>query len=441
MDKNNQINEKILTKRQASALRSEMECERNILNEQRNDLQSKIADLKMQQETLEARALEVEKQEELLNLDKAKWAQDSKSAQKALQEELARHREDALFDMIQALRSVNDAYSAYMTQLKTQLELMTEAACKTAAGVFEEPDIDGAERFEKELAEAMLRSGIQGKSVWAQPVDHLLSRSLVTVTSLDELRRLGSYGFRNNLCIKRIELPEGLKEIPPSFFFGCANLREVVLPMSVQKIGAYAFYGCNSLQKINLSICTELKHIDKYAFSLCGSLHKLSLPESVQHLDTGAFRFCENLEELHLPSSIQSFVMGSHALQYCKKLKKMRLPSVQNQIQTSAFYGCEAMIEVVGLGVQSICAHAFNYCKSLKRAVFAQNAVIDNTAFLNSNLSKAVKKIKTNMKMAAAETKTAKTIMPNIKEPLQASEGEESYENETRISRRLRRAR
>ena len=46
-------------------------------------------------------------------------------------------------------------------------------------------------------------------------------------------------------------LPNQLKHIGISCFYGCDNLNVIHLPDELETLGEYAFYGCNALEKID----------------------------------------------------------------------------------------------------------------------------------------------------------------------------------------------
>ena len=53
--------------------------------------------------------------------------------------------------------------------------------------------------------------------------------------------------------VKKIELPQGIKNISRKAFLGCSSLECVFVPISVTNIGELAFSGCTSLSDISYS--------------------------------------------------------------------------------------------------------------------------------------------------------------------------------------------
>ena len=76
-----------------------------------------------------------------------------------------------------------------------------------------------------------------------------------------------SFAFTN---ITSVVIPEGVKTIGNSMFYGCTQLGKVVLPKSLTSIERYAFYGCWPLEEI--SIPGGVTFIGRQAFYDCRSL-------------------------------------------------------------------------------------------------------------------------------------------------------------------------
>ena len=84
---------------------------------------------------------------------------------------------------------------------------------------------------------------------------------LVRVGALDctdvrinpETELLCTNAFENCKKVKKIELPQGIKNVSRKAFLDCSSLECVSLPISVTNIGELAFSGCNSLSDIHYS--------------------------------------------------------------------------------------------------------------------------------------------------------------------------------------------
>ena len=255
-------------------------------------------------------------------------------------------------------------------------------------------------------------------------------RNLEEITLPDGLASIGSGAFKNclNLRLSSGRLPESLKEVGESVFYGCYKLTEelilpsswevipeetfagcntvinVELPAGLKKIGEKAFFSCKSMKDINLP--EGLNRIEDSAFRFCESLDALTIPESVYAIGEAAFARCESLEEIVLPpnlTSIEGFTFSE-----CEALRSVELPPRLNTIGTEAFAGCIQLTEIqlpeslqkiemmafsacIRLGeidlperIAGLSLGAFSHCGSLERITFSENLTsIGMYAFLN----------------------------------------------------------
>lgn len=118
----------------------------------------------------------------------------------------------------------------------------------------------------------------------------------VTIGEGIEVLPYGLFPIANK--IKKINLPDSLKEIGISCFYGAWALEEIDLK-NVEKIGESAFQSCDELKKVTHN--GKLRHIDVWAFSDCPKLSVIDL-RSVKHLGREAFSNCSSLTEVSLES-------------------------------------------------------------------------------------------------------------------------------------------
>lgn len=52
--------------------------------------------------------------------------------------------------------------------------------------------------------------------------------------------------------LRRVILPEGLKQIGEMAFSGCTHLRRVIIPGGVQRVGTLAFAKCSQLERVRI---------------------------------------------------------------------------------------------------------------------------------------------------------------------------------------------
>ncbi len=157
--------------------------------------------------------------------------------------------------------------------------------------------------------------------------------------------RVYSNTFKNNTNITTVVLPETMKYLDYSAFYGCTSLNKIELPEGVEKISTYAFFRCSAIEEINLP--NSLKEISTYAFQHCTSLRTIVLPEKLEVLSEYAFSDCSSLESVTFDNSqllfIQRFTFAN-----CSKLENLTIKenSKITTIQDSAFYNCTQIKDI-----------------------------------------------------------------------------------------------
>ena len=142
---------------------------------------------------------------------------------------------------------------------------------------------------------------------------------ILQLNSINQAQKISGV-FNNCKNLKKVSLPDRLKEIPEETFAYCTNLQEVTfgngleeigesafencglknieLPLTVKTIGGNAFYACGSLEEVILN--EGLKSIGRFAFSGAkfAGTGTLIIPSTVQSIGEAAFRACSDLEEI-----------------------------------------------------------------------------------------------------------------------------------------------
>ena len=157
-------------------------------------------------------------------------------------------------------------------------------------------------------------------------------------------------------------VPDGVREIGETVFYGNKKVFEVALPNSVETIRKGAFYECVNLEKITLS--EGLKTIGEDAFSQCTQLHEITIPKSVTRTDACAFYGCGNLTAVSIPEGITT--IADSAFAECKNLQEVILPESIRTIESQAFARCKNLAAVIiPQNVVSIGDEAFMECGAL----------------------------------------------------------------------------
>ena len=100
---------------------------------------------------------------------------------------------------------------------------------------------------------------------------------------------------------------EGIGTVAYYSFRNCTSLASVEIPNSVKSICESAFFGCNRLEKVRFEDDSKLERIEAYAFTWCALLASVYLPETPPTLmDANAFQsiksdcvfYCKTQESL-----------------------------------------------------------------------------------------------------------------------------------------------
>lgn len=161
-----------------------------------------------------------------------------------------------------------------------------------------------------------------------------------SATFLSNVRFIGRGAFSGMDSLKKVELPDGLTEIP-DFCFGCdESLVSLNIPSTVVAIGEGAFFCCGLTE---MTIPDKVETFGNFIFSTCKNLERVNLPKSLKDLPERTFSFCESLCELEIPSKVKS--IQRLAFQGTKSLKTIRFRGKIMRIDPEAF--SESFFEVV----------------------------------------------------------------------------------------------
>ncbi|MBR3560282.1 MAG: leucine-rich repeat protein [Oscillospiraceae bacterium] len=190
----------------------------------------------------------------------------------------------------------------------------------------------------------------------AQKLSHLRR-----VVLPDSVREIEESAFQFCTELTEVRFGSGLKTIGQAAFWHCYALSAVTIPDSVTSIGMDAFRQCTSLQSITFGTgisvipvqcctgCTALTdvtfrapitEIGQAAFGSCKSLSSLELTDAFVTLGDGALSGT-SLETIELPSSLVT--IGASAFADCEKLTSIVIPDSVTSLGDRAFQDCVAL--------------------------------------------------------------------------------------------------
>lgn len=102
--------------------------------------------------------------------------------------------------------------------------------------------------------------------------------------------------FESCAALRRVILPESLRQIGEMAFSGCSHLRLLTIPGGVQRVGTLAFAKCSQLERVRIE--PGVVQLGPSCFSKCAALKRVEMPASVTQIGGGAFFGCS--KELRL---------------------------------------------------------------------------------------------------------------------------------------------
>jgi hypothetical protein len=158
-----------------------------------------------------------------------------------------------------------------------------------------------------------------------------------------ECREICDSAFVNCICLKNVEIPEGIIFIGKGAFAGCQELQSIEIPDSVTSIGDSAFAHC--LQLKNVTISKNITDIRNHVFSDCPQLESIEIPNNVINIWDRAFADCRRLSKITIPANVKN--IGYCAFNGCSKLESVEILGRNVDIGEYAFTGCPELKEII----------------------------------------------------------------------------------------------
>ncbi|HIX46678.1 MAG TPA: leucine-rich repeat domain-containing protein [Candidatus Borkfalkia faecigallinarum] len=185
-------------------------------------------------------------------------------------------------------------------------------------------------------------AGIDEFSYDAYDIDCSLIQHVCFDYEIEEIPSGFMGSFQNDTLLEEFVVPDSVRTIGDSAFFGCTTLTRIVLPEGLERIGVMAFVGCD-LREVRLP--SSLREIGYGAFEDCAALEKVVVPAGVAAIGSGTFEGCSSLTEVELSEGLQE--IGSGAFADCVSLRELRIPASVSLIETGSLQGCAALESVV----------------------------------------------------------------------------------------------
>ena len=168
-----------------------------------------------------------------------------------------------------------------------------------------------------------------------------------------------------------------VKTVEKNAFFGSKTIKELTIPTNILTINENAFNNMSVLTKVTFDETSNVQTIGNSAFGQCPVLKEATLPSSLTQL-SNIFSLSKNLEVINVPAGSKLTTIVANALQSNTKLKHFKFLGACDltTIGAGAFQNLALLEEFkFPKGVTDIQNNAFNGCKAMKTAEFADDAV------------------------------------------------------------------
>lgn len=143
-----------------------------------------------------------------------------------------------------------------------------------------------------------------------------------------------------------------------------ATVNSIITPEEIAAISPYAFYNCESL--LSVVITENVKVVGEYAFYGCINLKSLFIETGVEEIGPGAFEDCEDLEDITLPD--EGCDIGPDAFVDVPGNATIKIPTGTDKINGGTYQGWTNVTEIIiPDGVTDIGEDAFKDCTNVEK--------------------------------------------------------------------------
>lgn len=190
-----------------------------------------------------------------------------------------------------------------------------------------------------------------------------------------------------NTTLKRVTLPETVREIGEWGFNYCSALEALTVPGHIETIGRCTFFMSTFP---SLTISSGVKTIGENAFRGAAGFTSVTIPASVETIEDGAFFGCENLTFATISNGVKT--IGNSAFAYSPALKEITIPASVTSMGENIFYLCKSLeTATVNAQITQLKAETFYSCSALKTVVLPSGLTqLDSQVFLGCDSLEAV---------------------------------------------------
>lgn len=175
--------------------------------------------------------------------------------------------------------------------------------------------------------------------------------------------------------IKKVCINSDISEIGAHMFEKMTALEEVEInTTSLVKVGDFAFNGCKQLKKINLP--NNLKELGVGAFYQCTQLSAISdkgfvLPSGITEIPSHCFEYCFQFKKLTIPANVQKIASSAFC---CSALEDIVFEKGNLKELGNMAFAMTPIKNIVLPGtIETIDSYVFMDCKGLETVTFEDN--------------------------------------------------------------------
>lgn len=218
--------------------------------------------------------------------------------------------------------------------------------------------------------------------------------------------KIMDFALYYNSHLKRVKMPESVKEIGASAFKGCYFLKEISFPNSIISVGPEAFvmvqwynnlpdgivyigktvycYKGEAPDNSQVTIKNGIVSITESAFKECSGIQSVILPESIKHIGKEAFKGCTSLTEIRIPESLES--IDKSTFENCTSLTNVTFSEGLKSVGYNSFANTNIKEIIIPYSLTNIDQYAFNECPYLEKV----KVLNKDTNFPTINISDSV---------------------------------------------------
>ena len=209
-----------------------------------------------------------------------------------------------------------------------------------------------------------------------------VSLESLTFAEDSKLETIGSYAFSGNYLLKKLVLPDNLREIGSGAFNWCIAIEEIVLPAALKTLHDNTFYGLNNLKRFVMQEGLEVIERDAVSCEvgeINSVLTELTIPSTVRVINNRAFTGMRGLQTVIFAEGSRLETLGNEVFRDCESLQSITLPSYLTTLGAGVFDGCCSLKSVdmsACANLTDLSSRMFRNCTSVETVLLPPNLEI-----------------------------------------------------------------